>query len=113
MHNETSQASKNIETPSSTSPRGLPKGLLWTSWVFLLLLVAWLTSAALDTRKVPYALPLLWPEDQRSFLQDGPGLLLSDLEIEDLLAGETPSLGNSSSSSSWTMTLCRKRRKTS
>ncbi len=38
---------------------------------------------------LPFGLPLLWPEEQRAFLQDGPGLLLSDNEIEDLLHLDT------------------------
>ncbi len=37
------------------------------------------------TASVPYNLPLLWPEDQRSFLQDGPGLLLSSNQTEELV----------------------------
>lgn len=36
------------------------------------------------TDRIPFELPLAWPEEQRAFLQDGPGLLLSDAEIEDL-----------------------------
>lgn len=39
-----------------------------------------------SVERVPFATPLLWPEDQRAFLQDGPGLLLSDNEIDDLLS---------------------------
>ncbi|HEX6863814.1 MAG TPA: hypothetical protein VF414_13395, partial [Thermoanaerobaculia bacterium] len=30
--------------------------------------------------------PILWPEPQRAFLQDGPGLLLSPEQREELLA---------------------------
>ncbi len=37
------------------------------------------------TGRVPFDLPLLWPEDQRAFLQDGPGLLLSAGQIETLV----------------------------
>ena len=58
--------------------------------VFLLLLLAAVTvSAPGNLPKVPYDLPLQWPEDQRSFLQDGPGLLLSATQIEDLLNQDT------------------------
>jgi len=35
--------------------------------------------------KVPFALPLLWPEEQRAFLQDGPGLLLTAAQIDELI----------------------------
>ena len=34
---------------------------------------------------VPFGLPLLWPEEQRAFLQDGPGLLLGVNQLNDLL----------------------------
>lgn len=52
----------------------------------LILLLAAVTSALSGTlSKVPYELPLLWPEDQRSFVQDGPGLLLSAAQIESLV----------------------------
>lgn len=34
---------------------------------------------------VPYGLPLLWPENQRAFLQDGPGLLLSRQQLTELV----------------------------
>lgn len=30
--------------------------------------------------------PVFWPEEQRAFLQDGPGLLLSEMQRRDLLA---------------------------
>ncbi len=54
--------------------------------LLLILLLAAVTSAVPGTfSKVPYELPLLWPEDQRSFVQDGPGLLLSGAQIETLV----------------------------
>ena len=54
--------------------------------LLLIFLLAALTSATPGTlSKVPYELPLLWPEDQRSFLQDGPGLLLSSTQIEAMV----------------------------
>ena len=62
--------------------RGLAIGL-----AVLCLAGGWLAWAQ-TTRKVPFELPLLWPEEQRAFLQDGPGLLLSDLQLEELLAGD-------------------------
>lgn len=34
---------------------------------------------------VPFAVPLLWPEEQRAFFQDGPGFLLSQSQIDELL----------------------------
>ena len=34
---------------------------------------------------LPYALPLLWPEEQRAFLQDGPGLLLARRQLDQLV----------------------------
>ncbi len=53
--------------------------------LFLLLLAAVTVAAPGTVTKIPYDLPLLWPEDQRSFLQDGPGLLLSASQIETLV----------------------------
>ncbi len=53
--------------------------------LFLLLLAAVTVAAPGTLTKIPYDLPLLWPEDQRSFLQDGPGLLLSASQIETLV----------------------------
>ncbi len=53
--------------------------------VFLLLLLAAVTVSAPGTlTKIPYDLALLWPEDQRAFVQDGPGLLLSASQVEAL-----------------------------
>ncbi len=58
----------------------------WRRDVFLLLLLAAVTVAAPGKlTDIPYQLPLLWPEEQRSFLQDGPGLLLSAGQIETLV----------------------------
>ena len=34
--------------------------------------------------EIPYGLPLLWPEPQRAFLQDGPGLLLRAEKVREL-----------------------------
>ena len=56
----------------------------------LLLLLAALAATVPGTpSKVPFDLPLLWPEDQRSFLQDGPGLLLSASQTETLVDLDT------------------------
>ncbi len=53
--------------------------------LLLILLLAALSPAVPGSiDKVPYELPLLWPEDQRAFVQDGPGLLLSATQIETL-----------------------------
>ncbi len=54
---------------------------------FLLMMLLLLAALALPglTSPVPYNLPLLWPEDQRAFLQDGPGLLLSSTQVEALV----------------------------
>jgi len=61
--------------------------------VTLATIVFWWTSAEeAEIQKlndVPFAVPLLWVEDQRSFLQDGPGLLLSSNELNDLLDADT------------------------
>ncbi|MEM7354674.1 MAG: VWA domain-containing protein [Acidobacteriota bacterium] len=54
--------------------------------LFLVLFLVVFTPAVSGTfSKVPYDLPLLWPEEQRSFLQDGPGLLLSSAQIEAIV----------------------------
>ncbi len=49
-------------------------------------LLSALSPASLLATEVPFALPLLWPEEQRTFLQDGPGFLLSASEIDELLS---------------------------
>ena len=51
--------------------------------VGLALLASWPSSQAAPV--VPFDLVLLWPEEQRAFVQDGPGLLWSDLRMEELL----------------------------
>lgn len=51
------------------------------------LAVTWLAWAQ-STRNIPFGLPLLWPEEQRAFLQDGPGLLLSAAQLDELLSGD-------------------------
>ena len=38
---------------------------------------------------IPFAVPLEWPESQREFFQDGPGFLLSKLQLETLLDEDT------------------------
>ncbi len=43
----------------------------------------------LSAQNVPFALPLLWTEEQRAFVQDGPGLLLDPEQLEQLLSGDT------------------------
>ncbi len=53
--------------------------------LFLLLLAAVTVAAPGTVTEIPYNLPLLWPEDQRAFVQDGPGLLLSASQIETLV----------------------------
>lgn len=57
-------------------------------WSCLLFVAAWLALAppGFGRQEIPFGLPLLWPEEQRAFLQDGPGWLLSDQQIEELLA---------------------------
>lgn len=50
----------------------------------LLLAGACLTLLGL-VENVPFAVPLLWPEEQRAFFQDGPGFLLSQSQIDELL----------------------------
>ena len=58
--------------------------------VFLLMLLAAVAVSAPGTiPKIPHDLPLLWPEEQRSFLQDGPGLLLSESQIDTLINQDT------------------------
>ena len=55
-------------------------------YLLLLLILAALSGATPGTiSQIPYDLPLLWPEDQRAFVQDGPGLLLSAAQIEALV----------------------------
>ncbi len=56
-------------------------------WPYVLLLAAASLTCGLLAlaSKVPFALPLLWPEQQRAFLQDGPGLLLTAAQIKELL----------------------------
>ena len=51
----------------------------------LLLASSGITSGFLPTHtRLPYAVPLLWPEEQRAFLQDGPGLLLNREQADEL-----------------------------
>jgi VWFA-related protein len=64
-----------MKRPDVRFHRLLPALVLAASW-----------PAHLAATEVPFALPLLWPEEQRAFLQDGPGLLLSDNEIDELLS---------------------------
>ncbi len=49
---------------------------------------SWL-AVSNGAQQVPFALPLLWPENQRAFLQDGPGLLLSAAERAQFVAQAT------------------------
>ncbi len=50
------------------------------------LLVAGASLALLGfVEEVPFGVPLLWPEEQRAFFQDGPGFLLSRNQIDELL----------------------------
>ena len=61
-------------------------------FLLLLLLLAALAATVTGTTTIPgqkaslpYNLSLLWPEAQRAFAQDGPGLLLSSAQIEALI----------------------------
>ncbi len=59
----------------------------WKAVVLAVLVTAGglLSSAYLPLNaKLPFGLPLLWPEEQRAFLQDGPGLLLGKEKVEEL-----------------------------
>lgn len=47
-------------------------------------------SRSSSAQKVDPALPLLWSEDQRAFLQDGPGLLLTQAQVDQLVALDDP-----------------------
>ena len=69
-------------------------GLPDLPFLLLLLLGALAATVTGTTAKVPFDLPLLWPEDQRSFLQDGPGLLLSASQIETLVDLDTIDYSN-------------------
>ncbi len=41
---------------------------------------------SVSAQNIPFAVPMHWPEAQRAFLQDGPGLLLSSAELAAFLA---------------------------
>ncbi len=65
-------------------------------YILLLLLLATVAVTVPGTTTVPgqkaslpYDLPLLWPESQRAFVQDGPGLLLTAAQIETLVDQDT------------------------
>lgn len=58
--------------------------LLTTVLLATVLLAA--VAPAFGRQEIPFGLPLLWPEEQRAFVQDGPGWLLSNQQIEELLA---------------------------
>ncbi|MEM1202981.1 MAG: VWA domain-containing protein [Acidobacteriota bacterium] len=46
-----------------------------------------------DRGALPYAAPLLWPEPQRAFVQDGPGLLLGKGQLAELANLDTVGRG--------------------
>ena len=50
----------------------------------LIALVASASNAAIDTSRA-----VLWPEHQRAFIQDGPSLLLSEEQVESLMAADS------------------------
>ncbi len=77
-------SSKSRAARSKTARR---RRFLAACLALLSLTGAWFAWAQ-TTRKVAFELPLTWPEEQRAFLQDGPGLLLTDLQLEELLAGD-------------------------
>lgn len=55
-------------------------------FAFFLLLSGLAAAAFLPAnQKVPFEVPLLWPEEQRAFLQDGPGLLLEKDQLDEFL----------------------------
>ena len=37
-----------------------------------------LVALPLAATEIPFEMSLLWPEEQRAFVQDGPGLLVDD-----------------------------------
>ena len=81
--------SKTMRNPTLRSHH-LPQGIR-TGFLLALLLLAGSTSAFLPTaHDIPFELPLFWPEDQRAFLQDGPGLLLSRQKLDELLDLDGP-----------------------
>ncbi|MEM7587546.1 MAG: VWA domain-containing protein [Acidobacteriota bacterium] len=43
------------------------------------------SATAKISSSVPFNLPLLWADAQRAFLQDGPGLLLSAQQVEEMI----------------------------
>lgn len=57
--------------------------------VLLFALLTLLGLPALVVPSIPVGLSLLWPEEQRAFLQDGPGLLLSNAQLEELASLDT------------------------
>lgn len=76
------QYPETASTPPSRFPRRLARRL---GTAALLVTPALWASGFLPTNtRLPYELPLLWPEDQRAFLQDGPGLLLSREQTDEL-----------------------------
>jgi VWFA-related protein len=64
-----------------------------TSTLFSLATITLLSLLAFSALadRTPFELPLLWPEEQRKFLQDGPGLLLSDSQLSELISGDAVS----------------------
>ena len=80
-------------TPPHGTRRADRRGVISRALALLLVLAGGLPAAPLSAQSpVPArppqrsADPLLWPEPQRAFFQDGPGLLLSDAERAELAA---------------------------
>lgn len=72
----------------------MQKSTRYLLFVFVLAIVGfwWASAEEAEIKRlgeIPFGVPLLWPEDQRAFLQDGPGLLLSSNQLNDLLDGDT------------------------
>ncbi|RMH23394.1 MAG: VWA domain-containing protein [Acidobacteria bacterium] len=63
------------------------KTRLWMLPILALALIG-ASSAALTRDESHFALALQWPEEQRAFLQDGPGLLLTGAQLDELLDGD-------------------------
>ena len=81
--------SETRETPSVATEGSAHRRAPWVLGLLLVLagLGLWAGSSTVEgAPKVPFDLVLLWPESQRAFVQDGPGLLWSDARMEELVA---------------------------
>lgn len=77
-----------MQRPEETAKKLSPSPYLWIGLAISLAVPLVYFASEEPVRKldeVPFGLPLLWPEEQRAFLQDGPGLLLSTNQLNDLL----------------------------